>query len=318
MNKLLELVQRNTFCGKKMRWQVVLLFGVAFNIHQVLARLPPKEDLCGMIVDAKVEQECLRCFTEAGHISEHPEKVRKCVATYLPPDLAECSVPHAERPDTIRINQGGGDYHHNHTNANFLPSCLKRGLRRLEAYLKKENKFVRQASPGVKYIVKSKLVEHGGPTILSASAMNAIIQHVDNKRLMEESVTECEDKFIRSGLYYWERDLWEETDESVLEDLMEEEEEEIEENDDLVDDTEENNGLMEIPVRHQGRNNLPYGGTNMLARVVMLQKCIVTSLMEHGEGPDLLEFIMQENFYDPVPAWLVKPLLMVAKSGAVE
>ena len=37
---------------------------------QVLANIPPKEDLCGMIVDAKVEEECLECFTNAGHISE--------------------------------------------------------------------------------------------------------------------------------------------------------------------------------------------------------------------------------------------------------
>ncbi|MPC48398.1 hypothetical protein E2C01_042170 [Portunus trituberculatus] len=103
---------------------------------QVLASLPPKEDLCEIIVDAKVEQECLRCFTEAGLISEHPEKVRKCVATYLPPDLAECSVPHAEGPNIVRIQQGGGNHHHNHTNANFIPVCLKRRLRRLHTYIK--------------------------------------------------------------------------------------------------------------------------------------------------------------------------------------
>ncbi|XP_045113179.1 uncharacterized protein LOC123505645 isoform X2 [Portunus trituberculatus] len=302
-----------------MRWQIVLLFGAAFSIPQVLASLPPKEDLCEIIVDAKVEQECLRCFTEAGLISEHPEKVRKCVATYLPPDLAECSVPHAEGPNIVRIQQGGGNHHHNHTNANFIPVCLKRRLRRLHTYIKKEDRFFSQASSGVEYIVKSKLVKHGGPTILSVNAMNAIVQYVDNKGMMQESVAYCEDKFSSNELYYWERDLREETYDSILEDLMKEEEEEkIEEGDKMVGGTEENNGLMKTPVRRPSRNNLPYGGTNMLARVVMLQKCIVTSLMERGEGPDLLELIMQENFYDPIPAWLVRPLLTVAKNGAGE
>ena len=37
---------------------------------QVVAKVPPKKVLCGMIVDYKVEEKCLQCFTAAGHISK--------------------------------------------------------------------------------------------------------------------------------------------------------------------------------------------------------------------------------------------------------
>ena len=66
---------------------------------------------------------------------------------------------------------------------------------------------------------------------------------------MQESVAYCEGQFSRSGLYYWERNLGEETFDSILEDMIEvEKEEKTEENDNLVDGTEEYNGLMKVMI----------------------------------------------------------------------
>lgn len=42
--------------------------------------------------------------------------------------------------------------------------------------IQREERFVRQASGGVQYIVESTLVSHGGPTMLSIQAMASILQ----------------------------------------------------------------------------------------------------------------------------------------------
>ncbi|KAG0716411.1 hypothetical protein GWK47_009808 [Chionoecetes opilio] len=166
-------------CEDKLRELTVMVFCPRLENVRVLANVPPKEDLCGMIVDRKVEKRCLQCFSWAGHISQ------------------------------------------------------------------REEKFVSQASQGLKYIMKSTLVDHGAPTILSVQAMASILQLPGIKHLARESVSACRDKYISER--HWKNDMREETEEQELEDLME---------------------------------------------------------FESGAGAMLLETVMHDDFFLPVPEWL--------------
>ncbi|KAK3884152.1 hypothetical protein Pcinc_011555 [Petrolisthes cinctipes] len=316
----------------------VFLFALLFCLARAGEgkHIPPPEELCGLIVDLHVQQECLECFNSAGEVDKNPEAVRKCVGSYLPPIVAECSVPHVENPGRaggLRMHQGKPPVHHNHTNANLLPNCLARRMRQISRYLAKEMKFAKQAGNILKQVVISKLVENGGPTMLSAGAMTAILALPDVKSLVADNTAykECLTRYsdtsrhlehlehtlalLQDDVLNREDNGWTSENEMENDDEWEREEKEemssIEEKE--IDMRKSKLSKEKYQETRAAGNALPFGGTNQLARVSLLGTCIIRALDDGGQVAELLDIVLENTFFFPIPQWWVEPLLRVAK-----
>jgi len=292
----------------------VVLLALLFNLAQVLqgVNIPTPQSLCGLVVDNVVQRTCLKCFADAGKVQENPVDFRKCVGKYLPPILAECSVPDTNNIGGWRINQKPPPVHHNHTNANVLPTCLTRRMRVMSRYLAKELRFTKQAGGIMKKVVGSRLVDHGGPTMLSIKDLTAILALPAVQKLVKGSpgVETCYTTYPAPTT----RRL---THTRALRALMHAHKE-LEERDD--DEEQEEDEVkyqfdLEIPsgTTRSAGNDIPFGGTNSLARASLLGTCIISALVDNGKGKELLDIVSQDTFFYPIPQWWVRMLLKVAK-----
>lgn len=294
-----------------MKESATLILLILGFIHQTASKIPSKENLCGLIVDQDLAAECLQCFTEAGNISKYPEEVRECVAIYLPPIAANCAVPHPQR-EMDRMQQGHPDVHHNHTNANLLPNCLKRRMRDLSRYLKKENTFTKEAGNIVKTVVMSNLIPVGGPNMLSLASQRYILEIPTVKLLVEASASDCLDDYDNS-LALLERTFY-----KNVKQFEEEDDDDVNRKEvrflQSADEWEDTNELQWRSTSSSIGNALPYGGTNSIAIEMILGKCIVNALIESNTVVQLISVITAEEFYYPIPSWWVEPLLHYYKT----
>ncbi|XP_042205897.1 uncharacterized protein LOC121855108 isoform X6 [Homarus americanus] len=260
-----------------MRGKTLLLLSVCACLFSQSGGMPTKEDLCGLVVDMVVKDECLDCFTQAGNITVNPEGVRSCVATYLPPTVANCAVPHPEQRLLVsvmeRIQQKPPSQHHNHTNANLLPNCLNRRLRDVSRYLRKEMRFTEQAGKMVKNVVMANLIRDGGPALLNLEAQESILEIPEVQRLVETYAAGC---FDRSN--------------SQVRALNSEDEEEEEEEDAVKAFIRQ----MEYKMLEDDLNE--------------------EEEVKNGGAMDLIRILQNDEFFYPIPQWWMKPLLTVYKS----
>ncbi|XP_068212049.1 uncharacterized protein [Palaemon carinicauda] len=276
--------------------------------------IPTKESLCGLIVDIDYKEECLQCFTAAGPLQENPEAFRLCVATYLPPLVAKCAVPHAKGLQLARIHQYKPVVHLNHTNANLLPNCLKRRMRELSRYLQKENTFTEQAGGILKKIVNSNMIPSGGANMLNIVSQRYIICIPTVKKLVLAVAGSC----VAGYDYSCESARSSLDDDSPMSNEGEESRPFGEWESDLVFEEDGGDDVrheMDLRAKPSDKGNgLPYGGTNELAQEMIMGKCIIDALNENGLTLHLINIISDDEFFHAIPNMWAEPILRFYKS----
>ncbi|KAK7080470.1 hypothetical protein SK128_016842 [Halocaridina rubra] len=290
--------------------------------------LPEKEKMCGVIVDKPFQEGCLQCFEDAGPLSVNPEGVRECVATYLPPLVAKCAVPQA-RKFVERIEQNRPVVHPNNTNANLLPNCVKRRMRELERYLQKENLFTTQAGDIVKTVILTKLLRNGGANMLGVISQRDILKLPSVRNLVENYASSCIDDYENSRALP-------KIDLEFFDDDDDEEDDDDDDDDDVYESNEERDFDLEALKKimksgpnyqydkvykaekrakpSESGNGLPYGGTNDLAKDMILGECIIDKLIESNKAIYLISTLSAEEFYHPIPYWWAGKLLYYYKA----
>ncbi|XP_042876420.1 uncharacterized protein LOC122256033 [Penaeus japonicus] len=177
-------------------WRIVVLFSLLACLRQTVIAMPSTEELCAVIVDKKVIEECTSCFEEAGTLQQTPDDFRYCVGFSLPPMLAECSVRHHEE---MRMQHGSPNIHPNHTNANLMPRCLTKAMLRLSRYIQREKIIARSGGDIVKTVATSTLVRQGGPALVGVVAQDALFAHAEMQTMIDSVASECLSKYQPKG-----------------------------------------------------------------------------------------------------------------------
>lgn len=185
----------------------------------------------------------------------------------------------------------------------------------MSRYLRREKLFTREAGSPVKAVVLSKLLRGGGSTMLGIAAQDAILAIPKVQAMVANNASSCltefEEESTRSEVQRLEilssdeDDKDQEDDDDGLEALFRYE--------DYDQEDDEYNEIQRVEPPTYG-NNLPFGGTNSLARHILLGQCIVQTLIDQGAGLDLLEILQDDEFFYPIPYWWLEPLLRLYKS----
>jgi len=305
----------------------MILLILATTIMQASGNIPSADVLCGFIVDSLVEVKCIECFQSAGHISVNPEAVRHCVGSFLPPKLAECSVPqgsnqghhmnHNNTGHSLPMIRRPGVHHPgvhgHHVTANLLPNCLKRRMKDMSRYLQREQSYTSQAGKIVKSILNSHFIPGGGVAMLDIGAIRNVLANKDIEELVKRNASIC---------------LATEGERAVMEDHppdwdLSQKQLNLQEADNIVNWLEEGqrqfDPLEDEAAWHQNPvadtpfgTELPFGGRGPIAHDLVVAQCIIDKLIPCC-GLRLVEILTSDRFYTPIPHAWFEPLLKFYK-----